>query len=67
MVEHTIRHHLDVEMTDDPDLKASFAEAMAKILEAFHDNWEKIYEELEKLRQLKKNIYEKIWVSAIPI
>jgi type I restriction enzyme R subunit len=50
-VEHAIRHHLNVELDDDPDLRASFAEMMAYIFEAFRDNWQKIYEELEKLRQ----------------
>lgn len=50
-IEHAIRHHLEVELDDDPDLQASFAEALGKILEAFRDNWNKIYEELEKLRQ----------------
>ena len=50
-VEHAIRHHLDVELDDDPDLQASFAQALAAILEEFRDNWEKIYEELEKLRK----------------
>jgi len=49
-VEHAIRHHLDIELDDDPDLQASFAEALAKIFEQFRDNWNKIYEELEKLR-----------------
>ena len=49
-VEHAIRHHLDVELTDDPDLQASFAEALARILQEFQDNWTRIYEELEKLR-----------------
>jgi type I restriction enzyme R subunit len=49
-VEHAIRHHLDVELDDDPDLKASFAEALAMIFEEFRENWKKIYEELEKLR-----------------
>jgi type I restriction enzyme R subunit len=49
-VEHAIRHHLDVELDDDPDLQASFAEALAKIFEDFRDNWKKIYKELEKLR-----------------
>jgi type I restriction enzyme R subunit len=49
-VEHAIRHHLDVELNDDPDLQASFAEALAAILKEFRDNWNKIYEELEKLR-----------------
>lgn len=50
-VEHAIRHHLDVELDDDPDLQASFAEAMRKIFQEFKDNWAKIYEELEKLRE----------------
>ena len=49
-VEHAIRHHLDVELDDDPELQASFAEALAAIFEEFRDNWNKIYEELEKLR-----------------
>ena len=50
-VEHAIRHYLDVELDDDPDLQASFAEALAQIFQDFQDNWTKIYEELEKLRQ----------------
>ncbi|HLW06565.1 MAG TPA: type I restriction endonuclease subunit R [Marinilabiliaceae bacterium] len=54
-VEHAIRHHLDVELDDDPDLQASFAEALAKIFQEFRDNWKKIYEELEKLREQIKN------------
>jgi type I restriction enzyme R subunit len=50
-IEHAIRHHLDVELDDDPDLQDSFAEALKAILEEFKDNWNKIYEELEKLRK----------------
>jgi len=50
-IEHAVRHHLDVELDDDPDLQASFAEALKKIFEDFQNNWNKIYEELEKLRQ----------------
>ena len=50
-IEHAIRHHLNVGLDDDPDLQASFAEALKKIFEDFKDNWNKIYEELEKLRQ----------------
>ena len=50
-VEHAIRHHLDVELDDDPDLQASFAQAMMQIFQEFKDNWKKIYEELEKLRE----------------
>lgn len=50
-VEHAIRHHLDIELDDDPELQASFSAALAAILQAFKDNWQQIYEELEKLRQ----------------
>jgi len=50
-VEHAIRHHLDIELDDDPDLQASFVEALTQILQEFQDNWKRIYEELEKLRQ----------------
>jgi type I restriction enzyme R subunit len=50
-IEHAIRHHLEVELDDDPDLRASFAEAITKIFEQFQDNWNKVFEELEALRQ----------------
>lgn len=50
-VEHAIRHHLDVELDDDPELQASFADALEQIFQDFQANWEMIYEELEKLRQ----------------
>jgi type I restriction enzyme, R subunit len=50
-IEHAIRHHLDVELNDDPDLQASFSEALKKIFQEFQNNWAKIFEELEKLRQ----------------
>jgi len=50
-VEHAIRHHLEVELDDDPELQSSFAEALKRILEEFRDNWNQIFEELEKLRQ----------------
>ena len=50
-IEHAIRHYLDIELDDDPDLQASFAEALAQIFQDFRDNWKQIYEELEKLRQ----------------
>ena len=49
-VEHAIRHHLDIELDDDPDLQASFSAALAEIFQQFRDNWQKIYGELEKLR-----------------
>jgi type I restriction enzyme R subunit len=50
-IEHAIRHHLEVELDDDPDLQASFADALKRILEEFQDNWNIVFEELEKLRQ----------------
>jgi type I restriction enzyme R subunit len=50
-IEHAIRHHLAVDLSDDPDLQASFSEALKKIFEEFQNNWAKIFEELEKLRQ----------------
>lgn len=50
-VEHAIRHHLDVELDDDPDLQASFAAALEVILQQFQNNWQQIYDELEKLRK----------------
>jgi type I restriction enzyme, R subunit len=50
-VEHAIRHHLEIELNDDPELQASFAAALAAIFAEFKDNWQKIYEALEKLRQ----------------
>ncbi len=36
-------------------LQTSFAEALAAILSEFKDNWERIYQELEKLRQRIKD------------
>lgn len=50
-IEHAVRHHLTVELNDDPELQASFTEALQKIFEEFANNWKKIAEELEKLRQ----------------
>jgi type I restriction enzyme R subunit len=55
-VEHAIRHHLDIDLDDDPDLQASFSEALAAIFEHFRENWNKIYEELEKLRTRIVNV-----------
>ena len=53
-IEHAIRHHLEVELNDDPELQATFSEALAAILEQFKNNWQTIYEELEKLREAIK-------------
>jgi type I restriction enzyme R subunit len=49
-IEHAIRHHLEVDLQDDPDLSDSFARALQEILNQFQDNWEQIFQELEKLR-----------------
>lgn len=54
-IEHAIRHHIDIDLDDDPDLQASFAEALAQIFKDFQDNWKKIYEALEKLRERIRN------------
>jgi type I restriction enzyme, R subunit len=50
-VEHAIRHYIDLNINEDPELFASFAAMLEQILAKFKDNWQKIYEELEKLRQ----------------
>jgi len=50
-IEHAIRHHLDIDLDDDPELQASFAKALDKIFKDFANNWNKIYKELEKLRE----------------
>jgi len=52
-VEHAIRHHLEITI-DDVD-NASFAAELEKILQDYAGNWDKIYQELEKLRQKIKN------------
>lgn len=52
-VEHAIRHHLEITI-DDVD-NASFAAELEKILQDYMGNWDKIYQELEKLRQKIKN------------
>jgi len=50
-VEHAIRHFIEMNISEDPELFASFAEELERILAAFAANWKKIYEELEKLRK----------------
>jgi len=40
-IEHAIRHHLEVELDDDPEMQASFAEELRKIFEDFAKNGEK--------------------------
>jgi type I restriction enzyme R subunit len=50
-VEHAIRHFVNLNMAEDPELFASFAAELERILQEFKDNWDRIYEELEKLRK----------------
>jgi type I restriction enzyme R subunit len=50
-IEHAIRHHIDISFDIDPELYASFAEAIEQILEDFKDNWRVIKEKLEALRR----------------
>ncbi len=54
-VEHAIRHYIDINIDEDPELFASFAQELQEILENFKGNWKAIYEELEKLREKIKN------------
>lgn len=54
-VEHAIRHFIDINIDEDPELFASFAKALEEILQNFKGNWKLIYEELEKLREKIKN------------
>lgn len=49
-VEHAIRHFIDINIDEDPELFASFSKQLYAILEEFKGNWKKIYEELQKLR-----------------
>ncbi len=55
-VEHAIRHHLDVDLNEDPELQASLAAALDGIMQQFLDNWDQIHVELERLRERIKRI-----------
>lgn len=57
-VEHAVRHHIEVNYDDDPELYASFAEAIEMILRDFQNNWEEIYRRLEELRKKMKDAKE---------
>ena len=57
-VEHAIRHQIEVSIDEDPELYGSFASALEEILKEFQNNWKKIFEELEKLRQKMKTADE---------
>ena len=50
-IEHAIRHHITVNYDEDPELFASLARELERILQEFAGNWELIALEMEKLRQ----------------
>jgi type I restriction enzyme, R subunit len=50
-VEHAVRHFIDTNFDDDPELFTSFAAQLEQILANFKNNWDAIYRELEKLRE----------------
>ncbi len=50
-VEHAIRHYININIKEDPELYASFAEALTAIFLEFKDNWNMIYLKLEELRK----------------
>jgi prophage maintenance system killer protein len=50
-IEHAFRHHLDINFDVDPELCASFAEAIEEMLREFKDNWKLIRQKLGELRQ----------------
>lgn len=54
-VEHAIRHFIDINLDEDPELFASFSKKLEEILKNFKGNWKLIYEALEKLREEIKN------------
>jgi len=54
-VEHAVRDFINEHYDEDPDLYASFSEALEVILKEFKDNWNEIYKRLEELRQRIKN------------
>jgi type I restriction enzyme R subunit len=59
-VEHAIRHFIDINLDEDPELFASFSKQLEDILQEFKGNWKKIYEELLKLREKIKDREQEI-------
>jgi len=57
-IEHAIREIINISIDEDPELYASFAEELARILAAFRENWEEIYRLLEELRKKIKKAQE---------
>lgn len=57
-IEHAIREVINVNIDEDPELYASFAEELMRILASFKDNWDEIYRLLEELRKKMKTAQE---------
>lgn len=57
-IEHAIREIININLDEDPELYASFAEEVRRILTSFKDNWDEIYRLLEELRKKMKAAYE---------
>ena len=55
-IEHAIRNHIEVHLDEDPELYASFAEEMERILQQLKDNWDEIYKQLEGLRKKLRDV-----------
>lgn len=54
-VEHAVREIINVNFDEDPELYASFAEELKKILEQFANNWDEIHRQIEELRKRIKS------------
>lgn len=50
-IEHAIRHHIEENEDDDPELYQEFSAMLAHIIEEEKNNWEAIYKKLEALRK----------------
>jgi len=57
-IEHAIREIININIEEDPELYASFAEEVRRILTSFKDNWDEIYRLLEELRKKMKAAHE---------
>ena len=50
-MEHAIRWHIKVNMEKDPAFYTGFHERLQKILDSYKEHWDRIIEELTKLRE----------------
>ncbi len=54
-IEHAIRHHIEENEDDDPELFSEFSTILEHIFSEEKENWDAIYEKLEALRQRIKD------------